>query len=153
MSKFLFAVAIILCSISMSPAAQVGSVTVTGIPGPTGPAGPTGATGPAGSGGTGNANGTVTIASGTATLGTTAIPASTCAAAVAVTANGVLTTDAIIVSYRSDPTIATGFSPATTGSLVIYPFPTSNFVSFKVCNKTASSVTPSAATLNFKVVR
>lgn len=97
--------------------------------------------------------GTQTIASGTAAMGTGAITSGTCATAVTVGATGVATTDAIIATPNGDPTGITGYVPSTTGTLYIWAYPTANNVNFKVCNNTSASVTPSALTLNWRVVR
>jgi hypothetical protein len=93
------------------------------------------------------------IAKGTATLGTTAIASGTCATVVTVAATGVLTTDTINWSFNGDPTGVTGYTAATTGALAIMPYPTANAVNFKVCNRTSSSITPGAVTLNWRVAR
>jgi hypothetical protein len=96
---------------------------------------------------------TITIASGTATLGTSAISSATCATAVTVSATGVATTDTITTGFNGDPTAVTGYIPSTSGMLAIIAYPTANNVNFKVCNNTASSITPGAITLNWRVVR
>lgn len=96
---------------------------------------------------------TVTIASGTATLGTGAISSGTCATAVTVTATGVAATDVLTAGFNSDVTGVTGYAPLSTGSLQIFPWPGTNTANFKVCNPSASSITPGAVTLNWKVVR
>ncbi len=93
------------------------------------------------------------VASGTAVLGTTAIGSGALATAVSVSATGVLTTDTIIFTPNADISAVTGYSPATTGGLIIYPYPTADHVNFKVGNPTASSVTPGAVTLNWVVIR
>ncbi len=89
---------------------------------------------------------TLTIASGTATMGTAAISAGTCATAVTVAATNVTTTDSINWSFNAAP--GTGWP-----SLTVQTYPTAGDVSFLVCNPTAGSVTPAAATLNWRVVR
>lgn len=94
-----------------------------------------------------------TVASGTATLGTSAISSGTCASAVTVTATGTAATDVVLTGYNVDPTSVTGYAPSAAGSLYIQPYPTVNNVNFKVCNNTAGSITPSALTLNWKVIR
>ena len=96
---------------------------------------------------------TSTIASGTAALGTSLIASGACASAVTVTAANVATTDVVTASFNSDPTGVTGYSPTTNGMLTIIGYPTSGNVNFKVCNNTASGVTPGAITLNWRVVR
>jgi hypothetical protein len=93
------------------------------------------------------------IAQGTAVLSTSAISSGTCAAAVTVSAPGVLTTDVIHSNFNADPTGVTGYSAATTGMLTIVEYPTANNVNFRQCNNTAASITPGAATLNFQVTR
>jgi hypothetical protein len=97
---------------------------------------------------------TQTIASGTATLGTSAISSGSCASVVTVGASGVATTDVVLTGFNGDPTAVTGYGASSTGAvLTIYPYPTSGNVNFKVCNSTGSSITPGALTLNFRVVR
>jgi hypothetical protein len=96
---------------------------------------------------------TVTIANGTASLGTSAIASGACATVVTSSATGVATTDNIMADFNSDPTAVTGYSPSVNGMLSIIKYPTSNNVNFKVCNNTGSSVTPGAITLNWRVTR
>jgi len=96
---------------------------------------------------------TQTIANGTAALGTGAITSGTCATVVTSSATGVATTDNIIADFNADPTATTGYSPTSNGMLTIIKYPTANNVNFKVCNNTASSITPGAITLNWRVVR
>jgi hypothetical protein len=92
-----------------------------------------------------------TIASGTAALGTTLIASGACGSATTVSATNVATTDAIRVGFNGDPTGTTGYLP--TAMLTIVPYPTSGNVNFKQCNLTGSSITPSALTINWWVVR
>ena len=94
-----------------------------------------------------------TIASGATALGTSAIASGACATVVTATATGVLTTDNVIGDFNADPTSTVGFQPSTSGMLTIIKYPTANNVNFKVCNNTASSVTPGAVTLNWRVLR
>jgi hypothetical protein len=94
------------------------------------------------------------IASGTAAMGTSAIASGACATVVTVAATGVATTDVLTAGFNTDPTAVTGYGASGTGAVVsIYPYPTANNVNFKVCNSTASSITPGALTLNWKVTR
>lgn len=95
----------------------------------------------------------VTIASGTATLGTSAIASGALASVVTVAATGVATTDVIQWNPNGDISAVTGYAPVTDGGLIIYPYPTSDNVNFKVGNPTASSITPGAITLNWRVIR
>lgn len=97
--------------------------------------------------------GTITIASGTSTMGTSSIGSGACASAVTTSASGVATTDSIIATPNTDPSAVTGYAPSASGSLFIYAYPTANNVNFKVCNNTAGSITPSALTMNWRVVR
>jgi hypothetical protein len=94
-----------------------------------------------------------TIASGTATMGTSAITSGACATAVTATATGTATTDRIVATPNADPTGVTGYAASASGSLYIQAFPTANTVSFKVCNNTAGTITPAALTLNWAVIR
>jgi hypothetical protein len=96
---------------------------------------------------------TVTIASGTVTLGTSAISSGTCATVATGSASGTATTDDIMADFNADPTGVTGYAPSANGMLTIIKYPTANTVNFKVCNNTASSITPGAITLNYRVVR
>lgn len=93
------------------------------------------------------------IGKGTAVLGTASISSGTCATAVTVASGSVATTDFIDVGFNSDPTGVTGYAPTTTGMLTIMPYPTVGNVNFKVCNTTASPITPGALTLNWSVRR
>lgn len=96
---------------------------------------------------------TQTIANGTAAMGTSAISSGSCATVVTVSATGVATTDVITATPNADPTSVTGYAVSASGSLYIQAYPTANNVNFKVCNNTSASITPSALTLNWKVVR
>ena len=96
---------------------------------------------------------TITVASGTAALGTSAISSATCATVVTVTATGTLTTDDIMSDFNADPTSTVGYIPSASGMLTIIKYPTANNVNFKVCNNTSASITPGAVTLNWRVVR
>lgn len=96
---------------------------------------------------------TQTIASGAKALATGAISSGTCTSAQTDTATGTLSTDTIQVTSNADITGVTGYAPVTSGMLTIFPYPTANTVNFKVCNLTASSITPGAVTLNWRVTR
>jgi len=87
-----------------------------------------------------------TIASGTATMTTALIGAGSCGATITVSAANVVTTDAIAFSFNA----AIGANP---GALTVHSWPTANNVNFEYCNGTAAGVTPTAATLNWRVVR
>lgn len=94
-----------------------------------------------------------TIASGSSALGTSSINSGACATVVSPSATGVVTTDNVIADFNADPSAVTGYAPVTTGTLIIYKYPTADHANFKVCNPTASSITPGAVTLNWRVLR
>ncbi|OPY78302.1 MAG: hypothetical protein A4E65_02325 [Syntrophorhabdus sp. PtaU1.Bin153] len=94
-----------------------------------------------------------TIASGTASLGTSAISSGACATVVSSAGTNIATTDVISWSFNADPTAVTGYSPSANGMLTIIVYPTSGYANFKVCNNTAASITPGAITLNWRVHR
>lgn len=94
-----------------------------------------------------------TVASGAKALATGAISSAACTSAQTDTATGTATTDAIAASFNADPTGVTGYVPLTAGMLTIIAYPTADTVNFKVCNNTASSITPGAVTINWRVVR
>jgi len=96
---------------------------------------------------------TQTIASGTASLGTSAISSASCATVVTVTATGVASTDAITITPNASIKAVTGYTPSTSGGLTVAAYPTANNVNFDVCNWTSSSITPGAVVLNWRVVR
>jgi hypothetical protein len=87
------------------------------------------------------------IASGTATLGTTLIGATSSATAVTVAATGVATTDSIEWAFNAAP--GSGY----TSGLFVQVYVTSGNVNFVVTNPTAGGLTPAAATLNWRVLR
>lgn len=95
----------------------------------------------------------VVIATGTKALATGAISSATCTTAQTDTATGAATTDVADVTFASDPTAVTGYSPATTGMLTIIVWVTSNTLNIKVCNNTGASITPGAISLNWRVRR
>lgn len=100
---------------------------------------------------------TVTIASGNVALGTSAIASGTCATTVTVTATGADPApphyDTVSADFNADPTGVTGYAPSTSGILTIIKWVSVNAANFRVCNLTASSVTPGAVTPNWRVLR
>ncbi len=96
---------------------------------------------------------TRTIASGSKALDTDAIASGACDTLATTSATGVASTDVVTFSANADITAVTGYAPVTTGGLAVYAWPTSNTINWKICNPTASSVTPGAVTLNWRVVR
>lgn len=95
------------------------------------------------------------VASGTVVLDTDAIASGDCDTSdTGITATNVLSSDVVSWSFVGDVSGVTGYNPVTTGGLMIYHYTGADSVSFKVCNPTASSITPSSAvTLNWNVVR
>ncbi len=95
---------------------------------------------------------TMTVYSGTATLGESAITAGTCASVINQTAAGVLTTDTVDYTFNGDVSAVAGY--AVTGDIVlIYVWPDAGSVKIKVCNPNATDLDPGAAFLNIKVTR
>jgi hypothetical protein len=88
----------------------------------------------------------VTVASGLATMTTAAIAAGACGTTVTVAASGALTTDRIDVSRSAAVSTPNGL-------LTLNWWPTSGNVNFNYCNPTASSQTPTAATVNWDIQR
>lgn len=99
------------------------------------------------------AGGTVSylIATGTKALATSAISSATCTSAQTDTATNATTSSVVDASFASDPTGVTGYTPSASGMLTIIAYATANTVNFKVCNNTASSITPGAISLNWRV--
>lgn len=94
------------------------------------------------------------IAASTATLATAEIASGSCATVVTATATGAASSDVLSWSFNTDVSGITGFDPVTTGGLSIYAYPGTNAANFKVCNPTASAITPSSAvTLNWNIIR
>jgi hypothetical protein len=89
----------------------------------------------------------LTIASGTARLGTSSIPANNCASAITVTATSVLTTDTLIVTSNAAP--ASNYASLTLSN----SYPASGSVNILVCNPTSESLLPGPTTVNWRVVR
>jgi hypothetical protein len=93
------------------------------------------------------AGGTTLVASGTATLSVTAIPANTAQTVVTVAATGVLATDSIEWAFNAIPGI--GYNQG----LFVLVYPSAGNVNFLVVNGTANAYTPGAAVLNWRVIR
>jgi hypothetical protein len=96
---------------------------------------------------------TKTIASGQTAMRTVAIASATCDTVLTIAATGTAATDVITVGFSGDATAITGYTPAVAGAVTVYAYPTANNVNFKVCNSTASSITPGAIAFNWRVVR
>ena len=103
-----------------------------------------------------NASATIgqVVASGSSlALGTSAISGNSCATVVTATATGTLTTDVISWTPNADWSGVTGYGDASTDGLIVYVYPTADTVNFKVCNGTGTSITPGAASINWRVAR
>ena len=94
-----------------------------------------------------------TMLSGTAVMLTAEIAGNACAAAeVSSAAVGILATDVVAMSFQSDPSAVTGYGSGSADGLVIYGYPGADVALFKVCNVTATAITPAAMTINWQVV-
>lgn len=83
------------------------------------------------------------VANTTTTVGTTAIAANTCTTATTVTMTGVATTTTFGFTPNADVSGTTGWG--SVGGLTVDAWPTTNTLNYKVCNQTASSITPGAS--------
>jgi hypothetical protein len=98
--------------------------------------------------------GTQTIASGTKALNQTLVATGACGTAQTVTATGTLATDTVLANFNANETTVTGYTGATTGTLRIDVYPSTDTINFVVCNNTAADITPGAVvTLNWRVLR
>lgn len=87
------------------------------------------------------------VGSGTAVMTTAAIAGGACGTTVTVAATNVATTDTITIARNAAATAANG------GILGLNAWPTSGNVNFNYCNGGTLSNTPTASTLNWRVVR
>ena len=114
----------------------------------------------------GTSSSTLTIASGTFTLGTSSIPSDECVSVTGTVVNGSVSTidpvctsghlcDTLTVNFAADPTGITGYPPSTTGTLTLVPVPEAAAApQLKACNNTGSPIAPGlAVTYNWKYVR
>lgn len=90
---------------------------------------------------------TQTVATGSASLNTTAIAAGACASAVVVPAAGVMNSDVVGFSPNAAP------AAGTNSLLLVHGYAAAGNVNFLVCNPTAAAITPAPETLNWHVVR
>lgn len=100
---------------------------------------------------TSGGGGATVIASGTAALGVLGIATLSSAAVVTVSAPGVLATDSIEWAFNAAP--GSGYSGIATSGLFVLAYVSAGNVNFLVINPTAGSITPPAATLNWRVIR
>lgn len=89
----------------------------------------------------------LTIGKGTASMTTAGITTGACGTTVTVGATGVLTTDTISFARNAAATIGNG------GGLTLNAWPTAGNVNFNYCNSAAGTITPTAMTINWTVVR
>lgn len=95
-----------------------------------------------------------TVWSGSTAVNPSSIGSGACNSAdTTATATGVASTDVISWTPNADISSVTGYAPVTTGGAIIYVFPTTNTVNFRVCNPTSSSVDPVSITINWRVER
>lgn len=94
---------------------------------------------------------TQTIASGAQALGTAAIAAGA-TTTLTVSASGVLSTDVVIFTPNANISSVTGYGTSTPG-LGISIDPSANNINIRVSNYAATSITPGALTINWRVVR
>jgi hypothetical protein len=66
---------------------------------------------------------------------------------------GLLSTDTITLDFNLDPTSTVGFIPGSGAILSLYKFPTAGTINVYQVNNTASSITPGAVTVNYRVYR
>lgn len=90
---------------------------------------------------------TQTVAKGTASMTTALIASGACGTTVTVAATNVATTDTIDTARSAAATNSNG------GILILNAWPTSGNINLNYCNPGAGNVTPSAATVNWKVIR
>ena len=105
-----------------------------------------------------------TMIVGTAAMLTAEIAGNACTAAeVSSAAVGILATDVVTMSLRYvmlggyppesyDPSEVTGYGSVSADGLVIYGYPGADVALFKVCNVTATAITPAAMAINWHVV-
>ncbi len=82
----------------------------------------------------------------TLTVPTTTVAANSCNTGTAVTITGITSTSSLqLPTPNADPTAITGFSTSGT-ALYFVIWPTANTYNWKICNNSASSITPGAST-------
>lgn len=96
---------------------------------------------------------TLTLCSGSQALGTSLITSGAAASTVTITCTGLASTDDIMLDFNGSPIGTTGFIASANGILTVIKWPSTNTINISVQNNTASSITPGAITLNYRVVR
>lgn len=79
-------------------------------------------------------------------LPTATLTANTCSSVITTTMPGVTTTSTFTSAFATDASAVTGYG--SSGGLSIVMWPTANTNNLKLCNPTASSITPGAMTIN-----
>jgi hypothetical protein len=94
------------------------------------------------------------VSMGQLALGAKAILPGACAATVTAVATHATTGSVIHWSYASDTNGVAGYEGSSAGAIVkVDAFPTANAVNFRVCNNTASSITPGTMSVNWDVTQ
>lgn len=93
------------------------------------------------------------LCSGTVTLGTSAIGSAAKGNSATSTCTGLATTDSVVITSNAELFGITGFAPSASGILTINCYPTANTVNCEEENNTNGSITPSAVTVNYQVMR
>lgn len=96
---------------------------------------------------------TVLLNSGTLAMTTNPVSSAACSIPQGVSVTGATFSDVINAGFDRDPTGITGFVPLTTGMLTIIMWPQSGNVYFRYCNNTASTITPGALNVNWRINR
>ncbi|OFX03781.1 MAG: hypothetical protein A3E78_01865 [Alphaproteobacteria bacterium RIFCSPHIGHO2_12_FULL_63_12] len=95
-----------------------------------------------------------TVAAGAQALSVASHGANACVdTVVSPAATGVLSTDAVSWTPNAGISAVVGYRPNGTDALSIAAFPGTDSVTFRVCNPTATPITPGAVTLNWRVMR
>lgn len=112
------------------------------------------------SGAGGSGNGPALICSGTIVLPTSAVASggkfgASSSTPLQTACAGMLTSDNVTLTFNADPTGTTGYAPSATGGLTIIAYPDAGGgnIDLYLVNDTNASVTPGAATVNYRVLR
>jgi hypothetical protein len=86
------------------------------------------------------------VANTTFTTSTGSVAANTCNSTVQVAMTGVTTSMTFGITPSADVAAATGWG--SSGGLILDTWPTAGYLNYKICNQTATSITPTAVTFN-----
>ncbi len=86
------------------------------------------------------------VANTTFTTSTGSVAANTCNSTVQVAMTNVTTSMAFLITPSADTSAATGWG--SSGGLILDTWPTAGYLNYKICNQTATSITPTAVTFN-----